>query len=881
MKNLYSFAVLLFLSLAGTLTANAQGMAEQIGQHFRHFMSSPQEKLYLHLDKPYYAAGENIFFKAYLTDAIQHTSQVYSNFINVELIDECEKVIARKKIRRDENGFQGSLELAPEITPGEYDIRAYTQWMQNQDKAYFYTRKLHIGNALDKSIQSFIHYDSSNKNSKCQVTVRFTNEYNHPIKQTAVSGNVSNSGSQQEGGNFIRKTNEQGEIMFDIPINKSFRKRSINITFDDATYNYSRTFNVPPLGREMDEFSLSFFPEGGDLIANCNQRVAFKGLLPDGSNATVQGFIINEKGDTINTFQTSHDGMGLFLMNIPLGSKWTARASLDGTSFRDFQLPEVKAAGLQLSVMQRKNYISYSVIGTDKTALSDTLYLTGHTRGKLTLLIALGANNLTSKFSNDLLSDGITELLLTDKQGRVMSRRLVFKAPKEQLNLSVGDYPDMSTQRTKVSIPLRLTNPEGTPVQGTFSLSLTDKNLVQTDSLREHIITHFLLTSDLKGHVHNPAYYFAMPITSQVEYNTDLLMMTHGWSRFRHDNLAELPVLGFKYYIENAQFINGQSVNLVGGKMKNVQIVMMAPQQNITMFGQSDENGNFLINNLDFKDTLTFVAQARGKSRFAPAFLKVDSVPIPAPHYKYPLPRISAEDNRYLEYDKATSDSYIEEGGMRVIRLGEVTVTARKANSEQQGFYQGMGDTSYDEKALQRLGVVSSAAELLQRMPGIWYTGNKLTITRYQNPPLFIIDDMRYEEGLDILEMINASDVSHIDIVKGAQTSFFGSEGANGVIIVGIKKGVEIKAKPSPGLLLFTRFGYSDSMEFYHPVYETPEQKADTKKDIRSTVYWNPNLKTDENGQATIEFYTPDNKINPEISAEGILPDGTLLKHFQ
>ena len=76
--------------------------------------------------------------------------------------------------------------------------------------------------------------------------------------------------------------------------------------------------------------------------------------------------------------------------------------------------------------------------------------------------------------------------------------------------------------------------------------------------------------------------------------------------------------------------------------------------------------------------------------------------------------------------------------------------------------------------------------------------------------------------------------------------------------------------------------GYSENIEFYHPVYDTPEKVNDEKSDKRTTVYWNPYVKTDPDGNTTIEFYTNDtDQADYDIDIEGIAPDGTIYKSRQ
>ena len=145
----FVYLFLIFCMLSTSL--HSQNLKEKISDNFTLLSKYPQEKLYLHLDKPYYAAGERIYWKGYLINAISHIPYTGSNFIYIELVSSDDRIQNRYKIKRKNGSFYGSITLPPDIPAGEYYLRAYTQWMMNAGDAYFYYHKLRIGNSLDRS----------------------------------------------------------------------------------------------------------------------------------------------------------------------------------------------------------------------------------------------------------------------------------------------------------------------------------------------------------------------------------------------------------------------------------------------------------------------------------------------------------------------------------------------------------------------------------------------------------------------------------------------------------------------------------------------------------------------------------------------------------
>ena len=122
--NLFVSIFLLFSITSNYL--NSQNLKEQVGNYFSILNNYPQEKLYLHLDKPYYAASERIYWKGYLINAISHAPHTGSNFIYVELINNNNQILNKFKIKRKNGSFHGSILLPVNIPIGNYYLRAYT-----------------------------------------------------------------------------------------------------------------------------------------------------------------------------------------------------------------------------------------------------------------------------------------------------------------------------------------------------------------------------------------------------------------------------------------------------------------------------------------------------------------------------------------------------------------------------------------------------------------------------------------------------------------------------------------------------------------------------------------------------------------------------------
>lgn len=99
-------------------------------------------------------------------------------------------------------------------------------------------------------------------------------------------------------------------------------------------------------------------------------------------------------------------------------------------------------------------------------------------------------------------------LLLTDHMGRRLSERLVFVEGREQTRVSVATDKPAYGKRERVRIDLSIQDETGAPQAADLSVSVTNRKVISYDSLGGNIKTYLLLTSDLKGYIHDPGYYF-------------------------------------------------------------------------------------------------------------------------------------------------------------------------------------------------------------------------------------------------------------------------------------------------------------------------------------------------------------------------------------
>ena len=145
--NLLSFRLFAFFCLFYLPFLNAQS-PESLITGIEQPVS--REKVYVHLDKPYYMAGEDIWFKAYLVDAASLQVGTQSKLVHVELIAPDKSIEMQHILKIDGAGAAGNFELPTHLNAGTYLIRAYTHYMRNFDPEFFFRKAIYIGDFKTK-----------------------------------------------------------------------------------------------------------------------------------------------------------------------------------------------------------------------------------------------------------------------------------------------------------------------------------------------------------------------------------------------------------------------------------------------------------------------------------------------------------------------------------------------------------------------------------------------------------------------------------------------------------------------------------------------------------------------------------------------------------
>lgn len=154
-------------------------------------------------------------------------------------------------------------------------------------------------------------------------------------------------------------------------------------------------------------------------------------------------------------------------------------------------------------------------------------------------------------------------------------------------------------------------------------------------------------------------------------------------------------------------------------------------------------------------------------------------------------------------------------------------------------------------------------------------------------PMLIVLDGfpMNTVDGTFSLSSLAAGDIQSIEVLRtGAYLSVYGPPGSAGVLVITSKKGGldytgldnsrKPSGKPKPGMVFFTLEGHAASRQFYVP--DLSNAALSHPALVQSTIYWNPDVVTNDDGKATIEFNNNTTAGKYNVVVEGISGDGKI-----
>ncbi|MDP4207384.1 MAG: hypothetical protein Q8928_01090 [Bacteroidota bacterium] len=591
--------------------------------------------------------------------------------------------------------------------------------------------------------------------------------------------------------------------------------------------------------KQLAQFNI--FPEGGNLVSGLPCNLAFKAVNKDGMPVDVHGTLFDDT-IPITRFKSSHAGMGAFLFTPLPDKKYRIRLS-EPANDTTFRLPEIYPQGISLQLSSRNKDFLEFIVSQSTPFTKRKVYLRGQIRG-VVYCIASGTLNkdLTIKIPlKEFPDQGIAEFTLFNDSLMPIAERLVYINPERKLNIETKLNKEHYETREKVLLSIKVTDQSGQPVVANLGVNVYDK-LYQSPVESQNILSHCYLSSQLKGKIYDPAYYFDNK-NKDCEEALDLLLLTQGWRRYvwSEPALKEFPNIRQPIIFDGIKGI----VKVVK-KQKAAQGI----QQFIMAFNPDKKETNNLIE-VDSTDKFTVTPQHFKLWQGSYIYFK----PMTSEEFR---PRISISDpfriinekTKYKEINyplpklivKNVEDPFSPVvDGHNSIKLAEVTVKGRGVATFRDKYIGHLDSLAKLDMCFDYVGkcgllncpVCKDGTKPIEGKRYFKWIGN-----RYPGPHPFAYKN---EEEEDLV--YHYPNFTEEELLKMNNLS-------------------RIKA-------------YYSKREFYQPNYD--KDPGDIQiPDFRNTLLWQPNVITDQKGEATLEFFCSDINTGFTGKIEGVNGDGLL-----
>jgi TonB family protein len=523
---------------------------------------NPEEKIYLFTDKPFYKPGETIWFSAFAVNGKDNKISDISDIMHIDLIDTKGKSIISYNVRISNGIGKGEFPLDDDVVGGIYKIHAYTKYMRLFNPKNSFEKNIQVQSVLIPRILMKLDFDRKAYSSNDTVIAKLNIK---SIENQALSNIEYSYTLMLNGEKQFTKTEQLNDtgyanVRFILPDKLESNDGILNITIKYKGNTESISRSIPIVLNRID---LQFFPEGGYCVENVKTRVAFKAVNEFGKPADIEGSVLDENNRIMYKFRSFHDGMGAFDFALQKNKKYKVIITKPEKIETVYQLPEILPRGFVLNVYSEKDKLKVRIVSPGKEMVHLVVQIKGIIQYTNTLNAKKGENTIeipTLEFPS-----GIAQINLFNRKEEPICTRLVFVNKHKLMNISITANKAKYAPREKVSMKIKTTDENNNPVKANIALSVVDdKVFTFADDKQDNILSYFLLSSDVKGKIEEPGFYFKTH-EPQADEALDYLLMTQGWKRFAWRNILKKDIVNMQDFTQFSEkfLIRGIIVNRI------------------------------------------------------------------------------------------------------------------------------------------------------------------------------------------------------------------------------------------------------------------------------------------------------------------------------
>lgn len=615
---------------------------------------------------------------------------------------------------------------------------------------------------------------------------------------------------------------------------------------------------IKPGSAKANSIQFTTFPEGGNLVSGIQSNLAFKAVNQSGEPVEVEGTLFEDSNPLLK-FKSIHAGMGSFDFTPDAEKKYHIRLSEPAID-SSYTLPEISLEGMTMKLVARdKESLSFKII-QNHAIKENEFYIRVQCRGVVYgLTTGKVSKEIMIKIPLFLLPQGIAEITLFNSSLIPVAERLVFINMDRKLNISAELSKNIYPVRGKAKLKITVRDEDGYPIMANLGVTVFDK-LYQNPRDSNNILSHAYLSSQIKGRIYNPSFYFNTRSRGRDEA-LDLLMLTQGWRKYiwSEDNLTRFNkelkqvifdgIKGELFYQKNKKkIIKEQKFIWAFSPNKDSSNIIIT----------SDSTGKFTVSADLLKEWENDYVYLKPFDSYPNQLAKKNWDPLAQPEFNllvkstdpfgtitqimqtnegsYPIPSLIIKEM------EDSINLYKLEGN--VIRIKEVTIKGPNTKPIR-GKYMGTLDSlaKSEEDYVCVFGVINCPRHPRGSIADFWWKG-----TYKETKPI---------SGKEYFITINYNTPAEYS----RRVTYYSPKYTEEMLLK-INNLSRVKA-------------YYGNREFYQPNYDL-ETDEGMMTDFRNTLLWKPSVITDENGEATLSFFCSD--INSDFVGriEGMSEDGLL-----
>ena len=864
-------------------------MAEQLNMY-------PKEKLHVHIDRSCYLPGDTLWFKAYMVNASSHIPIRLSRYVYVELVNPENETIDRVKIRPDEmNQFHGYIPIPENLAGGNYSLLAYTRYMLFEENQPVFKRDVCI--ALASNWET-AHLKANILSPHGEITGAQLQLWDNSQKQIPLKRvkAVCNKGKPVSA-----KLYDEGKIELRIQNEKVTSEACMRIDMTDIRNNVFRQYAAISTGTE--DYDVTFYPEGGYLLEGTPCRTAYKVLDVSGNSIAATLQLMDEQGNVMATSETLHSGMGVFTFTPESGKRYIVQTFNKQGVKKVFELPPVQSSAYGIVIKDHQEDMQIS-INSALHSPHEELLLLAHVRGKMICaqwLLSDKGDIIT--IAKDQYPSGIVQCLLLDKNYNVLSERLGFIPYRKAIMCKVRNDKDSYGKRELIHTNLSLVDVNGNPVKGNLSVSITDESMSVADTTHS-ILSTLLLSSELKGRIETPSFYLQTD-NSVAEKALDLLLMIHGWKRYRLPEIIkgnfERPVMEPEKFTS----LSGRLKNEKGEGKSRYDVYVRNLEFGLNRVIKLGQDGAFRVDSVEFAEGVPigmigkrFIRKGENYGRNkAEIILDKDQLytlsdkTVPQPF----LSEISGGIQRDMVYPVGMSDYLLNQVMVKSKSLNKSLTLREIAKFKFKNMWELVDYMGVKFKYPYYTSKMKEFCKVSMTIMNAW-------ACFYKDMPLVLMINGNMHSNAGILNYLSLSDIqvislNSIDRKKILKPYLYLWEYEQhtsvailelvlypGVILDPLLHLCSIEQRfKGYGKLddiqtdVYPSGGYQEPVAFYSPKYDKGNKDNALIPDFRSTLYWNPSLQTDSSGECDFLFYSADKATTYKVVIEGLTEEGEMV----